>query len=375
MLPLAYCVYTFYHKDGKIEPNTYVIDLDSLLKNAKDIKEKADKYKIDLFFMTKQFGRNPYISKKLMEIGYKGAVVVDFEEAEVMMKNDISICNVGHLVQIPSRLVKKIVNYGVDYITVYSIEKLKEVNEAAKALNKKQKVMIRVLNSEDIIYSGQVGGFYKEDIKKIVEEIKYLKNIELTGLTTFPCFIFDENEKKVKPTKNIDTLKEFKEEFKKNNIDIQELNMPSVTCSKTLDLIKDLGGTQGEPGHGLTGTTPDINGIEIPSMIYVSEISHNFQGQAYCFGGGYYRRGHLQNALVGTCINNCKKVKAIGPNSESIDYYIAINEECNVGETVIMAFRTQVFVTRSKVAIIEGLSTGKPVISSIYNSLGQLIGD
>lgn len=364
-----------FHKDRCIEPNTYLIDLDGLLENARAIKEKADKYKIDLFFMTKQIGRNPYISKKLMELGYKGAVVVDFEEAEVMMKNNIPICNVGHLVQIPSSLVKRIVDYGAEYITIYSIEKLREINEAAKELKKKQKVMIRVLNEDDVIYSGQVGGFYKEDINRIVNELKTLENVEIVGLTTFPCFLFNEKEKNINPTNNIDTLKEFQEEFKKNNIIIKELNMPSVTCIKTLDMIYELGGTQGEPGHGLTGTTPDINGEEIPSMIYVSEISHNFKGKSYCFGGGYYRRGHLESALVGENIKNCKKVKAIGPTPESIDYHIEIDEECTVGNAVIMAFRTQIFVTRSKVAIVEGLNSGNPVISSIYNSLGELIGN
>ncbi|WP_066504596.1 YhfX family PLP-dependent enzyme [Abyssisolibacter fermentans] len=362
-----------FHTEGKIEPNTYLLDLDNILKNARAIKEKADKLGIDLFFMTKQIGRNPYVAKKLMELGYKGAVVVDFEEAQVMMKNNIPICNVGHLVQIPSRLVKKIVSYGVDFITVYSIEKLREVNAAAKELNIKQKIMIRVLNSNHVIYPGQAGGFYKDDIKKIVEELKSLDHVELVGLTTFPCFLYDEKEKKVKATRNVGSLKEIQEEFKNNNINISELNMPSVTCIQTLDLINELGGTQGEPGHALTGTTPDVNGVEIPSMVYVSEISHNFQGQAYCFGGGYYRRGHLEDALVGKTMDSSKKVKAIAPTPESIDYHIAISEECQVGDTVIMVFRTQIFVTRSKVAIVEGLSQGKPIISSIYNSLGELI--
>lgn len=362
-----------FHKDRCIEPNTYLIDLDCLLENARTIKQKADKYGIDLFFMTKQIGRNPYISKKLVELGYKGAVVVDFEEAEVMMKNNIPICNVGHLVQIPSSLVKKIVDYGAEYITIYSIEKLREINEAAKELKKKQKIIIRVLNNDDVIYSGQAGGFYKEDIDMLANEFKALENVELEGLTTFPCFLFDEKEKNIKPTNNIDTLKEFQDEFKKNNMVIKELNMPSVTCTKTLDMIHELGGTQGEPGHGLTGTTPDINGEEVPAIVYVSEISHNFKGKSYCFGGGYYRRGHLENALVGTSIESSKKTKAIGTTPESIDYHIEIDEECTVSNTVIMAFRTQIFVTRSKVAIVEGLSSGNPVISSIYNSFGDLI--
>lgn len=360
-------------REGRIEPNTYIIDLDSVLRNAENMKKKADSCGIKLYFMTKQFGRNPYIAKKLIELGYEGAVVVDFEEAELMMKNNIPIGNIGHLGQIPSNLIKKVVSYGVEYITLYSIEKLREINEAAKELNKKQKVMLRVVGYNDIIYSGQKGGVCKEDIKNIIEELKLHENIELAGLTSFPCFLFNEEEKKIKATTNVETIKEFKGEFEKNNVNIMELSMPSVTCIENLNLIKSLGGTQGEPGHSLTGTTPNIDKEEIPSIVYGSEISHNFREKSYCFGGGYYRRGHLEKALVGKNMESAKLVTVVAPSPESIDYYIEIDEECNVGDIAIMAFRTQVFVTRSKVAIVEGLSKGKPVISSIYNSLGELI--
>ncbi|MDN4592478.1 hypothetical protein NWF35_00825 [Polycladomyces subterraneus] len=38
-----------------------------------------------------------------------------------------------------------------------------------------------------------------------------------------------------------------------------------------------------------------------------------------------------------------------------------------------MAFRTQVFVTRSDVAVVKGLSSGKPELVGIYDSLGKEI--
>ena len=64
-----------------------------------------------------------------------------------------------------------------------------------------------------------------------------------------------------------------------------------------------MGGNCGEPGHGLTGTTPlhaaCAEEPEIPAIVYVSEVSHNFQGKAYCYGGGHYRRSHVKQALVG----------------------------------------------------------------------------
>ena len=36
-----------------------------------------------------------------------------------------------------------------------------------------------------------------------------------------------------------------------------------------------------------------------------------------------------------------------------------------------MAFRFQVFVTRSDMVLIEGVSTGNPFISSVWDSLGN----
>nr|WP_072986041.1 YhfX family PLP-dependent enzyme [Clostridium cavendishii] len=363
----------YYHREGLILPNTYLIDLDTLLDNAKKIKEKADENGLDIFFMTKQFGRNPYIAKKLLEIGYKGAVVVDFEEAEVMMKNNIPINNIGHLVQIPKSLVRKVLSYGVEFVTVYSLEKIKEINEVAKNLGKVQKILIKVVGENDVLYSGQLGGFKINSINELIEETKDLSNIDIAGITSFPCFLFNENEKKVKPTSNIETLLKSKEIFRAKNIDIREINMPSATSIETMESIKKYGGTQGEPGHALTGTTPNINSEEVPSIIYVSEISHNFEGLAYCYGGGCYRRGHLQKALVGTSAENYEVCGASLPSLESIDYHIGLSKECNIGDTVIMAFRTQIFVTRSKVAIIEGLSKNNPTITGIYNSLGESV--
>ena len=97
-------------KEGVIEPDTYVIDLDRTIENAKRIKEEADKYNVKLYFMSKQIGRNPLVCKELMKLGYEGAVVVDFREAEVMINNGIKIGHVGHLVQIPTSLLKKVVS-------------------------------------------------------------------------------------------------------------------------------------------------------------------------------------------------------------------------------------------------------------------------
>ena len=63
-----------------------------------------------------------------------------------MMKNQLHIAHAGHLVQIPSMMVNRLVAYGCDYVTVYSYEKLVEVNEAAKKIGMIQKVCVRAVS-------------------------------------------------------------------------------------------------------------------------------------------------------------------------------------------------------------------------------------
>ena len=71
------------HQQEQIMPDTYVVDVDQFLENAKAILQKANEQNIELYYMLKQIGRNPYLAKELEKIGYKGAVVVDFKEAEI----------------------------------------------------------------------------------------------------------------------------------------------------------------------------------------------------------------------------------------------------------------------------------------------------
>ena len=50
----------------------------------------------------------------------------------------------------------------------------------------------------------------------------------------------------------------------------------------------------------------------------------------------------------------------IPPTDESIDYHFGISEECAVGDTAVMAFRFQIFVTRSDVVLVKGIQEGCP---------------
>lgn len=362
------------HQEGKVMPDTFIVDVDTFIHNAKLIKQEADRSGIQLFFMLKQMGRNPYLAKKLIEIGYEGAVTVDYKEAEVMMKHQIPICNVGHLVQPPSRAIQKLVSYGCRYMTVYSLEKMRQINEAAVRAERIQDLLIRVVGEDDLIYSGQTAGFTLDSLQSVIDELKILKNIRIAGVTSFPCFLFDEKTNDIQPTANLQTVLNAKSLLEERGFTDIHVNAPSTTSVDTLLKMKVYDIDSGEPGHGLSGTTP-LQAVrdtpEIPCVVYLSEISHNFQGNSYCFGGGYYRRGHIENALVGSSLSQSEQRKVILPNLDSIDYHFGIDREENVGDTVIMAYRFQMFVTRSDICLVEGLSNGKPRIVGVFNGLGD----
>ena len=362
------------HKEGKILPDTFVLDLDTIVENSKKISEVALTEGIQLFFMTKQIGRNPLVAERISQYAIEKAVVVDYKEALVMMKAQIPIANVGHLVQVPSALLERIMNYGTDFLTVFSIDKIKEIIPIAKKNNLVQKILLKVIEPSDQIYEGQFGGFRLSELEGIVNLLRNEPSVAIAGVTSFPCFLLDDKQE-LTATNNLDTLISAKEILENLGLSDLEVNMPSATCTWTIPAIKRFGGTQGEPGHALTGTTP-LHAIcdlpEKPAMIYISEISHTLGDKSYFYGGGYYRRGHFKHVKVISEENVENDV--INPlTPESIDYYIESCKKHPVGATVVASFRTQVFVTRSDVAIVEGLRMGKPRLLGIYDSLGNRI--
>lgn len=78
-------------QQGKIAPDSWVIDVDQILENGKRLIETARLYGIELYLMTKQFGRNPWLAEKLLALGYSGIVAVDYKEARVMRRADLPV--------------------------------------------------------------------------------------------------------------------------------------------------------------------------------------------------------------------------------------------------------------------------------------------
>ena len=362
------------HEEGKLLPDTYILDLDSILYNAKEMKKEADRYGVELYFMLKQIGRNPLIGQELMKLGFKGAVAVDYREALTYIENGIHLSNVGHLVQIPKAAMDQIISAKPDYVTVYSYEKILEIDEAARRCSTNQKLLIRISDQDSQLYSGQIGGFHSDELEELFCKIDALNNVSVGGLTVFPALLYSEEENAILPTANIKAMDRARKIALEHGYQGLNINLPSATCCASIPLIGELHGTSGEPGHGLTGTTPlhkHSEQIEVPAYVYVSEISHQFDGKSYCYGGGHYRRGHMENALVGKDLNSATMTKVTAPDNDSIDYHFELKDTFPVGECVLMAFRTQIFTVRSQVAVVSGIQSGKPELLGLYSPLGE----
>ncbi|WP_299019731.1 YhfX family PLP-dependent enzyme [uncultured Photobacterium sp.] len=366
-------------EDGSILPDTYVIDVDQFKENARLIKDKADSYGIHLYGMTKQFGRNPMLAKMLVdELGYDGIVCVDFKEARQLHKAGVKIGHIGHLVQPPSRYIPFIVSeIKPEVITVYSIEKAREVSAAAQQANRTQGILLKFFRSSDQLYPNQEAGFPIESLEGVISQISALPNLHISGLTHFPCFLYNPKTHSTEPTPNIKTLYAAKQQADELGYRFTQLNSPSATCCETIPNIKHFSGTHGEPGHALTGTIPanlDGSQPEKIAMLYISEVSHHFGRKSYCYGGGYYSRSQLTSALIREQIQAETKdtiVNISNGDESNIDYYLQFDSPCAIGTPVVMAFRTQVFVTRSDVALVEGLSSNAPKLLGLFDAQGN----
>jgi predicted amino acid racemase len=260
-----------------------------------------------------------------------------------------------------------------EVITLFSGEKATELSETAGRMGVVQGVLLRVLDEGDIFYQGQEGGFHINALGETLDFIEKLPGLTVAGLTSFPCFLYDEDKGKALPTPNAHTIVKAAALLRERGLKEPQINMPSCNSLATIPMAAELGATHLEPGHSLSGTTPDnLNEKEplTPALLYMSEISHHHEGRSYCFCGGYYRRSQLQRALVKTS-KGYEEAKVFSPDPNIIDYHLQIDGIYPAGSAVAMAFRTQIFVTRSRVALVKGLSASKPELASIWDSAGR----
>lgn len=373
------------HQEGKIPSNSYVLDIDTIGSNTKILKATGDRLGIKVFPMTKQLGRNPAVIRKMRDCGIEACVAVDMMDARGVFEAGLKIGHLGHLVQVPGGESEAASIMNPMYWTVYSRKKAVEAANAARKTGRQQNILARVYAEGDRFYTGHEGGFKSEDIVETAKFIDSLEGAKFAGITTFPTLLYHEDCGIIKPTPNLSTLERVAQKLQEAGYKDLEINCPGTTGSEVMPMLAKAGATQVEPGNGLTGTTPlhaKKELAELPSILYLSEVSHFYNNQAYCFGGGMYIDPVFPDydvyALVGNNQNTIMdtKLQCSMPTPNTIDYYGRLQmgeNKIKTGDTVIFGFRCQAFVTRAYVTAVGGIASGTPYIEGIYDVYGQRV--
>ena len=376
------------HQSGALPPNSYVLDLDAVERNARYFSEKATSLGMKTFAMTKQVGRHSGFCQAVMRGGIDRSVAVDMDCAISCHRAGLKTGHLGHLVQVPKGdAAFAAAQLQPDYWTVFSDQKAKEAADAAAKAGRVQNILARIQTKDDTFYRGHEGGFAAEDVADIADQIDARDGAAFAGITTFPALLFDLESRKVIPTQNLSTLSAAAEALSAAGRVGIEINAPGTNSSVILQALADAGATQCEPGNALHGTTP-LHAVEDlpedPAVLYLSEVSHHHGGNAFCFGGGLYIDPVFPKydvkALVGSEPTSAASALASVeiPDYSAIDYYGMVDATGAVkpktGDTVIFGFRGQAFVTRANIVGVSGVASGDPRVTSIEDIYGRPTG-
>ena len=368
------------HQEGRLLSGTYLIDADAMAANARTIKDAADAEGLSVYFMAKQFGRNPDACRAVVDAGLGATVAVDTQCLEAEVRHGIPVGHAGHLVQPHRGAEDAVLAAQPEVVTVFSIDAAKRIGAAARRRDRVQDVLLRVRAPGDTFYFGHAGGFPLADITDAAQAVTKVGGVRVTGVTTFPCLLAYKDTHKVVPTHNFQTLATAARRLDQAGFDITQVNAPGTTSAGTMGELAKGGATHVEPGNALHGTTPlhifDPSAPEVPAIVYVSEISHFVDGDAYVYAHGYYADKVLGDyqltALVGhdeTILDRRLDVRT-APDG-AIHYYAVIpgaeRNGAKTGDTAVFCFRPQTFVTRARTQAIAGAATGPGELRGRYD--------
>ncbi|MFE2942803.1 alanine racemase [Streptomyces sp. NPDC059255] len=372
---------TALHASGAVPPDTYVMDADAVAANAALLAAEAERLGLSLWFVAKQFGRNPALVRAVVRHIPRFAAI-DPDEARTLHAAGAGAGNLGHLVQIPRRALPEMLAWRPEAVTVFDLANARAVSEAAGRLGLVQDVFVRIEAAAGSGHPGQEGGVPPAALDRFAAAVERLPSVRIAGVTAFPCVVCAPDTGRPAPTATFGRALEAREVLTARGHQGLGLSAPGATSVATLPLLARLGATHGEPGHALTGTTPlhaaDAHPPERPAYVYVTEVAHTLaDGRPALFGGGFYARGGVRSALLP---RTGLRLRVGDAPAEYIDYYRLLDPPApgsggvGVGDTAVLAFRTQIFVTRSTVAVVAGLSDGKPRLTGLYDARGRALG-
>lgn len=363
-------------QQGAIPAAAYVLDLDAVEHNAGLIAAEARRLRLDAFAMTKQVGRHPAFMAAVRRGGIGAGVAVDMGCVRALRAGGMRLGHVGHLVQVPRHDAAEAAADGPDNWTVFDHVKAGEAAAASAAAGREQPLLARIVAEGDTFYPGHEGGFAADEVVAVADAFDGLAGARFGGVTTFPALLYDHGTGAVRPTPNLGTLERAVARLRAEGRTTIRVNAPGTTATGVLAMLADAGVTQVEPGHGLSGTTPQhaaADLAELPAALYIAEISHHHGGRAYCYGGGLYVDPvfppYRVQALVGCDgdLADAVRVDAALPPPAAIDYYGMLEPPAGgrleSGASAVFGFRIQAFHTRAPVVAIGGVASGAPQVA------------
>jgi predicted amino acid racemase len=336
--------------------------------------------------MTKQVSRGAPFAEALREGGIDEVVAVDMAGASAAIEAGMSLGHLGHLVQVPRGQTAAAAAMRPKNWTVFNEENAAAAGQAAGDLGRVQDLLLRIAAPGDFFYDGHQGGFAAANVVAVADRLDRLPGARVAGVTTFPALLFDPSSESVAPTPNLATLAEAAAALAASGRERVRVNAPGTTSASVLGTLAEAGATQVEPGHGLTGTTPQhaVEDLaEEPAVLYLSEVSHQADEKAYFFGGGLYVDpvfpGYQPRALVAESEDpdSWLALAAEIPPPAAIDYYGRLlpprDRSIGVGSTVVLGFRFQAFVTRAEVVGLRGVGTAAVAPTKPWGGDGRTI--
>jgi predicted amino acid racemase len=369
------------HQTGQVPAGTYVLDLDAIADNARAMAQSARRLGLRVYAMTKQDGHNPYLAKVVLEQGLDGIVAVEAIEANILNRFGLPISHVGHLSNIPRHQVARIVGMNPDAITVFSVEAAKAVSDAAVAQGRTQGLYVRVNKSGDETFAGMVGGWAEDSCVEDIRPILDLPNVEVTGLTMHPCISYsDLDATSVEPTDAFFTMLRAKEALEHGlGLNGLRVNCAANCNSVTFEVLARYGATDVEPGSGITGSSLYHLYNDMPerqAQVYVTEVMHEWQGDAYTLGGGltwlYSPDEWTPHCMVGSTFEEAAEHVLPMRLKGVVDYFGACPTDgarVRVGDSAVYPLLLpQMFMNRSYVAAVSGISDDAPRLEGLFDS-------
>lgn len=370
------------HQRGDVPPATFLVDLDAIADNARTMAEEAHKHGLRVFLMTKQNGRNPYITRVALAQGIDSTVVVETIEARIVHRFGLPIGHVGHLSNIPMSAIPHVLAMEPEFITVFTVESARAISDAAAALGREQALYVRVNKQGDEIFRGMVGGWLEEDCVQGIAPILELPSVRLAGLTSFPTTSYRTRDpRKAVPTDSFHTMMRAKEKLE-NAFGLSDLrvNAPSFNNTATFAMLAQHGATDVEPGTGLLGSSlahahHDLP--EKPAQVFVSEVMHHWEGETYTLGGGLTyletyggQTDYQLRCMIGSSFDEAKGNFMNLLERGVIDYHVVCGGggTSRVGDTALYALHPQYFVNRAYVGVVSGVSRGAPKLEALFDS-------